>query len=609
MSGGYIAVTVIFFVLALGVCLLTYHYYTKVSIKQIPLACAVWHVIALYMCMLPFPLLVVDIDASLAAQSDASQKQDWMRPIWITIFAVTYFCAWVSLPLAQMYTEVGEFTVKGRLLHSIKLNLILYAVIIVIVLAALGYFVVITNSYRSVAKVMKVVISLANAWGLLILTLFMPAGLVGVPRMLWRYADAKRLLRRQLYEATDIQEDLDLAAMDLASIKAELISIDPQVSEEDRPHLAFMLEIISAADREIPMYHIAALRVKTVPSTERNDVSLLHLETLNQRLKKAIKIANRANYRWNSTVRKCDSLDQIVRGVKGTNNRLKRMWFPIRQYVYYTGCFVCSVLTIFILWSELTMPLRDWAGKPLGVIELVMKSSIHFIGSVVLLFYMAYCAYWAAFQFKVHDVYVVYPSIADNASLCFNETFLVRLLMPLCFNFLLISGLSSTASETRVDVAYGHVYRSNMDIGLLFGSYVNKLLPLMIPFIAATVFFQLTQQVLSVVGIEVHNPNDVENPAVRQRIIDGRKLVEAELGYQLTSPFLSEEGVTETKSPSPSPRAARPGRDGVEESDTKRGQRYRDYLQKKRGSAGSAADGGSEMMNFRIAGTSREGEP
>ncbi|CAJ1031505.1 putative LMBR1-like membrane protein [Leishmania shawi] len=609
MSSGYVAVTVIFFVLAFGVCLLVYRYYTKESIKRMPIACAVWHVIALYVCMLPFPLLVVDVDASLAAQNDPSQKQNWMRPIWITIFAVTYFCAWVSLPLAQMYTEVGEFTVKGRLLHSIKMNLILYAVIIAIILVALCYFVIITDSYRSVSNVMKVVISLANAWGLLILTLFMPAGLVGVPRMLWRYADAKRLLRSQLYEATDIQENLDFAAMDLAAIKAELISIDPQVSEEDRPHLAFMLELISAADREIPMYHMAALRVKAVPSADRNDVSLLHLETLNQRLKKAIKIVNRANYRWNSTVRKCGSLDQIVRGVKGTNNPLKRMWFPIRQYVYYTCCFVCSVLTIFILWSELTMPLRDWAGKPLGVIELMMKSSIHFIGSVVLLFYMAYCAYWAAFQFKVHDVYVIYPSIADNASLCFNETFLVRLLMPLCFNFLLISGLSSTANETRVDVAYGHVYRSNMDIGLLFGSYVNKLLPLMIPFLAATVFFQLTQQMLSIVGIEVHNPNDVENPAVRQRIIDGRKLVEAELGYQLTSPFLPGEGVDEVKSPSVPPRAARPDRDGAAESDAKRGQRYREYLQKKRGGTAGGADGGSEMMNFGSAGSAREEEP
>lgn len=66
------------------------------------------------------------------------------------------------------------------------------------------------------------------------------------------------------------------------------------------------------------------------------------------------------------------------------------------------------------------LPFRGLVNFPLGVIEIIMNSSVHFVGSVVLLFYMASCAYWAAFQFKVFDIYVMYPNIADNASLCFN---------------------------------------------------------------------------------------------------------------------------------------------------------------------------------------------
>lgn len=598
MTAGFVTVTVVFFILALAVTLLAYRYYTKRSMKEMPINCILWQVIALYVCVLPFPLLVVDIDAALVAQDDERLKQLWMKPIWITIFAVTYFCAWVSLPVCQMYTEVGEFTVKGRLLHSIKLNLKLYAIIIVLIVALLVYLVILKGAYDSRANVLKVVTSLANAWGLLILTLFMPAGLVGVPRMMWRYADAKRLLRRHLYEAVDIQEDLDLAAMDLAAIKVELIHMDPLVSDQNRGHLTTMLELISAADREIPMYHIAAQRVKVMASTEQNDVTLTHLEDLHQRLKRSIKTANRANYRWSSTVRKCDSFDQIVRGAKQTNNPIKKFWFPIRQYVYYTGCFVFSVLTIFILWSELVMPFREQAGQPLGVIELIMKSSVHFVGSIVLLFYMAYCSYWAAFQFKVFDVYVIYPSIADNASLCFNEVFLVRLLMPLCFNFLLISGLSSTDGDSsKVDVMYGHVYRRNMDIGLLFGASVNKFLPMLIPFIAIIVFFQLTQRLLSFVGVEVHNPNDTESAAVMQRILDGRKLVEAELGHPLASPFLSPDSSdgngTQSSSSLPGAPAAAASAMSVRtetESETRRGDRYREYLEKRKREGSDGAE-------------------
>uniref|UniRef100_A0A146M4I4 LMBR1 domain-containing protein 2 A n=1 Tax=Lygus hesperus TaxID=30085 RepID=A0A146M4I4_LYGHE len=135
----------------------------------------------------------------------------------------------------------------------------------------------------------------------------------------------------------------------------------------------------------------------------------------------------------------------------------------------------------------------------------------------------------------------MYPSIADNASLCFNQVFLVRLLMPLCFNFLLISGLSDTSAG--VDVQYGYVYRRNMDISVLFGSWFNRFLPILIPFLSAVVFFNLTSRMLSTVGIEIHDPNDVERVAVRQRIEDGRKLVEHELGYHLASVTLpGEEG-------------------------------------------------------------------
>lgn len=580
MSAGYISLAVVFFLVAFVVCLLVYYYYTKVSIKRIPVACVVWHVIALYMCVLPFPLLVIDVDAALSAQQNDTAKQTWMKPVWITIFAVTYFCGWITLPLCQMYTEVGAFEWRKALLDSLKKNLKVMAIIIGIVAIFFVYIVIAKSAYSSVASILKIGISLANSWGLLMLILFMPAGLVGVPRLLYRYADAKRLLRRFLYDAMNIQEDLDLAAMDLAAIKAELMSIDPLVSDTDRPHLQHMLELISEADRDIPMYRIAAQRVKSTPSQDRHDMSLVHLEELHARLKCALKIVNRTNYRWSSTVRKCDSLDQIIRGVKGTNNPVKKIWFSIRRYVYWLGCGVCSILTILILWSELVLPFGMLTTNKLGVIELVMHSPVHFPASIVLLFYMGACAYWAAFQFKVFDVYVVYPSIADNASLCFNETFLVRLLMPLCFNFLLISGFSS--DSTDVDVMYGHVYRRNMDVSALFGEVANRFLPLLIPFISTVVFFNLTQRVLSLVGVEIHNSNDVDSPAVRQRLEDGRKLVENELGHELVSAALPGGDIVNGHMSHPMAQVAG-GPEG-------RGQRYREYLEKKKSQEGGDTD-------------------
>ncbi|CAD2218252.1 LMBR1 domain-containing protein 2 [Angomonas deanei] len=570
MTAGYVATTVVFFVLTFLITLGVYYHYTKVSIKSIPVVSVVFQIIALYVCILPFPLLVVDVEAALSGN-----EQHWMRPIWLTIFATTYISAWITLPIVQMLTIVGDFTWQKRLKSSVILNLKLYAVIIVLIVLVFFFILFLKGALHSLKSVVKIGLALANSWGLFMLLIFMPAGLVGVPRMLYKYADPRKLLRRRLFESVDIQDDLDLASMDLAAIKSELMTIDPLVSEENRPHLSEMLEAISVADRDIPLYHIAAQRVKVKPSENRDDVSLEHLVALNARLKRSIVVVGRANYRWNKTVKDCHSLDEMIRGVKETNNSFKKVWFSVRTYVYWFGCITCGFLTILILWSELTLPFRQMAGVPLGLVEVIMGSSIHFVASIVFLFYMAYCAYWAAFQFKVFDIYVVYPSIADNASLCFNMVFLVRLLMPLCFNFLLISNLSTA---DNVDVQYGYVYRRNMDIGELFGTVANQYLPMVIPFLAIVVLLNLTQRILSLVGIEVHNPNDVESPPVRQRIEDGRKLVEHALGFELVSVVLpGEEPYVPGQTPSRVNRGESPRASAV------KGGRYREYKDKQKG--------------------------
>lgn len=527
MTALYVGLTIFFFFLCIPVCYLAYHYYTRQSIKTIPLHCAIWHFIALYTCVIAFPLLVVDINAAFHAPT----PQTWMRPLWMTIFAMSYFCAWISLPIAQMYTEVGDFEWRKALWHSVKLNLKLYSIIVTLILLVLIYLVIMKGAYDSLASTGKVVISLANSWGLLMLILFMPAGLVGVPRLLWRHSDPSRQLCRILFEAVDLQEDLDLAAMDLGKVKAEIVAIDPLVADEDRPHLVDMLEMISHAEQEIPMYRVASQRIRIQPRQDTHDISIEHLEELNAKLKKAVKLATRINYRWLAAVRACDLLDRLSRGIIDESDPVwKRTWYRYRRQAYLVGCGVCSVLTVIILWNEITLPFRMLTTFPLGLIEVLMKvPALQFITSVIFLFYMACCSFWAAFQFKVFNIYVMYPSIADNASLCFNEVFLVRLLMPLCFNFLLMAGLA-TSSE---DVQYGHVYRRNMDISLLFGTAVNQFLPLVIPIVAAIVFFKLSGRVMGLLGIEIYHPDDVFKPAVQQRIEHGKRLVEEDLGHPL----------------------------------------------------------------------------
>lgn len=638
MSALYVILTVVFFISALPVCLLAYHYFTHRSIKFIPFACAVWHVISLYTCIVAFPLLVLDIDASF---DRSIAPQVWMRPMWLSIFIMTYICAWVTLPVAQMYTEVGEFTVKSALWHSISLNLKLYLIIFVFLFSFLLLLVILKGAYTSLSSIGKVIISLANAWGLLMLLVFMPSGLVGVPRLLWRNAQPAQRLCRVWFEAVDMQEALDLATRDLTRLKREVTAIEPLVEDDHRGYLSSMLEAILNAEREVPLFGTAAHRVggtsRAIPSPQSEDtardISLPHLVEMHERLKKAIKIAIRVSYRWQAAIEESLVLDRQARGTfealppsalgdnfvpaaatspsilaSPSGGSLVSIWesfaslaagsaffrfagFQWRKHrsrIFLAACGVSAGLTLMILLSELTMPFRSHTSFPLSLVEVLMRvPGLRFSTSVVVLFYMAYCSFWAAFQVRVFDIYVMFPGIADNASLCFNEVFLVRLLMPLCFNFLLICGLA----EGDEDVQYGHVYRRNMDITLLFGPFMNQYLPILFPIVALVVLMKLTSKIMSSLGIEVYDPDDIYKPSTQERIQHGKRLIEAALGYPLGQLCFDEAnklvriGDTENVSGVNSNREAVGEGDGRQNASPggkeERGSRYRAYLAEK----------------------------
>lgn len=616
---GYGASAAIFFLLSFVASVLIQRYYTKKSFSKIPLLTHALIVLSNFVCLLPFPLLVLDVDAGIterqAYQSQNTSATDgsdyfsvtpsppvemvnpeayWFRPIWYTIMGVTQLTAWVLLPIAQEYDNCGEFTPKRKLRRSIRENVKMY-IIMGIVVGLLFAYIVFLKGLNTFTDILHLGVAAANSFGLLIIIIFLAAGLVGMPKMLWSSSDPKMELRRLFFAATDIQEDLDLAAMELAEIKAELISIDPRVSEEDRPYLAQMLELISETDRDVPLYHTASSRVRlTAPqSTTTGDVSTEHLEALNAKLRRGVKVATRMNYQWESLVRSCKLLDKVIHGEQASKRLRTKIWIRIRNPVFKTGAACSLVLTVLVLWSELLLPFQTLSDEKviLSVIELALDGSFHFVGSILFLFYMAACSYWATFRFKVFEVFHVLPSVSDAASLCFTATFLTRLIMPLCYNFLNIAGL---VNSSTTPVVYSTVFGS-MDVGAVLGQWFNQYLPIFIPIVAVLIQAKVFDKLLALIGVEVYDINDSDSPTVQQRIRDGRRLVMAAAGRDLTDVNRGAGGSESTTTPTGTggDRAMTAvevsGASNASGSEVK-GQRYKEYLAKKAAAAAAAGE-------------------
>ncbi|KAG8345222.1 putative LMBR1-like membrane protein [Trypanosoma vivax] len=573
MVSGTLVATTVFAILVLVATLSLFWHYTKVSVKSVPLLCSVCTIVSVYVSILPFPLLVVDISAASEAKGDPEKEARWLTCLWYIIMAITYIMGWVLLPVSQCYTELGQFTSRRKLVYAIKTNIKLYAIMFIVAIVFFAYLAFLKGVGDSFSGIVKLGTGLANAWGLLLLVLFMSAGLVGVPRVLWRRSCAARMLRYAYFAAVDIQEDLESALTDLAAVKEELMSIRPLVAVEHNAHWVHMIKLIDDARIEASQYSSISRCHSKKSGVVHSDVSLGHLEELHERVLRRIKITRRMSFMWRSTLKNCQFYESVLYGVDESVNGFTRFWIYVREGVYKMASVCAAVLTAMLLLSELAVPLKSFATFQLSIVAIVVGNGFELVGSMVFLFYMAQCSYWAIVQLKVFDIYVIMPSISDNASLCFYAIFLTRLIMPLCFNFLLMA-------DVDVEVQYGNVYERNMDVTFIFGKAFNQFLPTFISIVSLLYYVKVVDRLLALFGIEVQSADDVMNSEVRQRIESGHRLVTLALGKPLKGLNFSHLGFeheeVEGLFQDYSPQEVQPT------SPVERGRRYREYLEKKR---------------------------
>ena len=150
-------------------------------------------------------------------------------------------------PFLQSYVLSGGFTFWQRTWDSIKENVILYAVLGVVGAGALIYigvayqmdmFVPVYNArreqphrvltqcartpHRGVADnrnaLLDFVKLLANAYGLLLIVVFMSYGIIDVPRRLWYHGSTSFQIRYVQFKAPSYREDYEEAETNLRDI-------------------------------------------------------------------------------------------------------------------------------------------------------------------------------------------------------------------------------------------------------------------------------------------------------------------------------------------------------------------------------------------------------
>lgn len=125
-----------------------------------------------------------------------------LEQLWVSVYWVTFLLTYVIIPVTQEYIAAGEFTKKGRLCASVKINIIFYALCGVIAFGALAYVVI--GLDQGLWDLLPVLISLANTFGLSIIILLLGYGTAEVPRAIWKNSNPEGLLRRFYFKAPEL---------------------------------------------------------------------------------------------------------------------------------------------------------------------------------------------------------------------------------------------------------------------------------------------------------------------------------------------------------------------------------------------------------------------
>ena len=174
------------------------------------------------------------------------------------------------------------------------------------------------------------------------------------------------------------------------------------------------------------------------------------------------------------------------------------------------GAVVCGVLSLMVLWCEVTIPLND---ANLSIFGLLVKASqgshiaVLFTGGIPL-WYMSLCIFHALFSIKALQPLQMFPGRQTNAyNLLFNSSYNCRLWFTMCFNFLVILGkpfyqdkaslLDGKVHSVAFQTAFG-----DMDLVPFLGDSFNIFTPIAIAVVALITALKLHVRFLRCIGVD-----------------------------------------------------------------------------------------------------------
>ena len=470
---------------------------------------------------------------------------DELKVIWGIVYWSIFALCWFLAPIIQEYCNSGAFryvvrgsrargrvdaarsrtavtdvsscaaplpcSFKGKMMYAMQANLVFYGVITLAFCVFLAYIAIV--HHLTGRAVFGFAIAASNCWGLFCLIVVMSYGLVEVPRQLWSWGDNARALRHVHFRAVGMQSQRDEAQWLMDDVLSELTDANRTISERDM--LYTLLQKLNNAAPESFRERLSRRRDLGKPSASDAIVSEKALAKLRGKLKRATFLTLANEERWERLVREATELEDVITATE-TGGRTIEWTFPPRktwyrnivfpiEYEWYTRigpifwrvlAVLAIIASLIIIWCEATIFSTDPDLSLISQMIHVRHESRLLLQTLVFFFvlYMVLCSYSSLFKIRVFSYYEMTRGHSDHNSLLFNTAFTLRLVAPLCYNFLFMIHETESTAFAKV--------MGSINAVPFFGKIYNAYFPIVIVVLTLFTFFNFGSRIMALFGVK-----------------------------------------------------------------------------------------------------------
>ncbi|KAL0892402.1 hypothetical protein ABMA27_015521 [Loxostege sticticalis] len=467
--------------------------------------------------------------------------------LWRIVYWTSQCLTWLIMPMMQSYSKAGDFTVKGKLKSALVDNAIYYGSYLFICGILLIYL-AFQNDGIDGPKIKAIASSASNTWGLFLLILLLGYALVEVPRNLWNNSKKNYSLTYSYFKIAKLSTDKCEAEEAVDEILDSLQAAQTAISTGHPLH-----RHVETIVQKLPVQLRDRLNSRPAPYRPAAP-SFKSLVNLHKKTIKALHVLQRTETQWGMMLERIFHLEDVASNLRSPDKRfqhtfytprprLQRLVYPpivewywecfLRQYFLKTMAVVTGVMSVAIIWSEMTF----FSEKPvLSIFAHIVSAATSQYNyaailsiSTIIIGYMFYCAFSTVLKIRFLNLYYLAPHHQTNEySLIFSGMMACRLTPAMCLNFLSLVHMDARfrgdQKEKIVETAYTRIMGHMEVLGIIAGGF-NIYFPMLVVLLCLATYFSLGSRLLTMCGFQQFVGDD---DLTTDLVDEGREIVKRE---------------------------------------------------------------------------------